>query len=858
MAANKETILIIEDDSGLIELLNEQIESYGFQTVCVLSGEEAFVWLIDHCPYLIVLDYGLPDMNGKEFISELKTKNKQLPPFIVATGQGDERIAVKMMKLGARDYVIKDSHFLEMIPLIVSKVCSEIENENKLKQVEQALRDSESRFNLFMNYLPATVFLKDKDGRTLFVNRYMDDVLGASEWVGKNMTEVFPNEFGAKLFADDMTVMKSGYMKLEEDVLHLNGELHNYETQKFVIPGTGQEPLLGGISFDITERKHAEEELRISEEKFRSITEQIDEYISISDTKGFIYYASPTSKSMLQYDPDEVIGRHYMEFIDEESLPVAVEAFRLGIQDNKKAVNIELKLKRKDGSVFIGELNGTKVRYGNEDRILVIVRNITERKQAEEALKESEDKYRTMIEYSNDLIWMTDRNGDFTFLNKIALKTIGINQSDWIGKSFLPFIFKEDIPKIKDIFNRTINGIPCSYELALKKTNETIFHLSINTSPIYILGKIVGAVNFGQDITERKRVEAALRESEELYRNLVEKIPDGIYKSTEEGMFVEVNPAMVKMMGYSSKEELMKINIKKQLYFDMTDRETLVLNQMQQEMSTFRLKKKDGSCVWVEDHAWYNKDEKGNIIFHEGAMRDITDRKLAEDALLQNETNLKKMLNASSELIAAKSESIDYAVIADKFLEISGASYVCFNIYDENGLDFTTVALSGEKEIVRNASSYLGFEIINRKWKYDPERAIKNRAKNITFFGSVNEFSCSALSKKVSAYFGKTVKLGNVYVVNIIIDDKYIGDFTLIYAKGESLRNNELIELFSNQVGLFLERKKTEEALNEKMDELLRFHRLTVGRELTMIELKKEVNELLKNGGKKAKYNIVG
>ena len=108
MDENTNTILIIEDDSGLIELLSEKMNDSGFPCVCVQSASEALQWLKLNCPLLMILDYSLPDMNGKEFITELKSIHHILPPFVVSTGQGDERIAVEMMKLGARDYIIKD------------------------------------------------------------------------------------------------------------------------------------------------------------------------------------------------------------------------------------------------------------------------------------------------------------------------------------------------------------------------------------------------------------------------------------------------------------------------------------------------------------------------------------------------------------------------------------------------------------------------------------------------------------------------------------------------------------------------------------------------------------------------------
>jgi PAS domain S-box-containing protein len=134
-------------------------------------------------------------------------------------------------------------------------------NITERKLAEDALRESENRFSQFMDYLPAVVFLKDNEGRTLFVNKYMDEAFGASQWMGKNMLDVFPGEFGEKLLADDISSLKSGYQKIEESLIQLDGKLHYFETQKFAIHLSLQDAILGGISIDITERKQSEAEI---------------------------------------------------------------------------------------------------------------------------------------------------------------------------------------------------------------------------------------------------------------------------------------------------------------------------------------------------------------------------------------------------------------------------------------------------------------------------------------------------------------------------------------------------------------------------------------------------------------------
>jgi PAS domain S-box-containing protein len=148
------------------------------------------------------------------------------------------------------------------------------------KRSEEALKQSEARFSSFMDYLPAVVFLKDHEGRTLFVNKYMEEAFGAYNWLGKTMLEVFPNELGEKLRSDDINAMQLGYQKIEESMLQLDGKRHQYETQKFTIDRPGSEPWLGGISLDITERKLAEEEIIKSREDAEKANSAKSEFLS--------------------------------------------------------------------------------------------------------------------------------------------------------------------------------------------------------------------------------------------------------------------------------------------------------------------------------------------------------------------------------------------------------------------------------------------------------------------------------------------------------------------------------------------------------------------------------------------------
>ncbi|NVO09155.1 MAG: response regulator [Bacteroidales bacterium] len=286
MEDNSKIILIIEDDAGLSELLVERIEGIGYKTMCMSSAHDAIDWLTENKPFLMTLDYNLPDLNGEEFIHELRKRKLHVPHFIVSTGQGDESVAVEMMKLGAKDYIIKDSNLLDLIILVIRKVAREIENENKLKQAEQALIESNQFNKQIIRSAQEGIIVYDLNLNYQVWNPFMEKLTGIPfyEVVGKKFLELFPflGDIGVNLILEKAL---QGTNIQERDIF-LN------------IPSTGKSgwitettaPLLstsgeivGVITTvrNITERKLAEEKLKADEILLKELNADKDRFISI-------------------------------------------------------------------------------------------------------------------------------------------------------------------------------------------------------------------------------------------------------------------------------------------------------------------------------------------------------------------------------------------------------------------------------------------------------------------------------------------------------------------------------------------------------------------------------------------------
>src|SRR5665648_559594 len=278
--------------------------------------------------------------------------------------------------------------------------------------------------------------------------------------------------------------------------------------------------------------------------------------------------------------------------------------------------------------------------------------------QTKKALQESEEKFHLFIEKSANGFTMFDEQGLIVEWNQSMEKITGYKKNECIGRTIWDVQF--DLSPNEEKNHETYNYLKSYTESIIENpqyhlSGELIeSEISNASGEIRFIETILYPISTNEklfigsntcDITQRKQVEVDLHESEKLYQNLVERLPDGVYKSTHSGKFIEVNPAMVKLLGYSSKEELLAIDIKSELYFEQEDRESVVLQEKYVEMGIFRQKKKDGTEIWVEDHGWYTLDDHGEILFHEGIIRDITERKMAEEVLKESEERFKMLFN---------------------------------------------------------------------------------------------------------------------------------------------------------------------------------------------------------------------
>jgi len=688
------------------------------------------------------------------------------------------------------------------------------------KIIEKELRESRENFRDLFDNAPVGYHEINTEGRIVRMNQTELTMLGYTpeEIIGQYIWKIAHNETETRQQVKDklqgrnisltsfetILISKTG---IKFSILILDKILYDVHGNITGIRSTIQ---------DISEIKKAEKELNESREEYRELFEYAPVGYHEIDNQGKIVRMNQTELKMLGYISEELIGKYCWELSAHKDFSRKVTIEKLN--GNKlSSIPYERILVRKDGRK-IPILEQDKIIRSDDGSITGIrtsVHDITERKKVDEELKISEEKFRNIFQNSNIGKSMTTFDGKM-IANKAFSEIVGYSIAELAQLNWTEFTHKDDIDYNKKIINSIQKG-----EITFSHWEKRYIHKSgkivwVDISTFLMKDNEGNPENFITeiyDITERKEAEASLRESEEHYRNLVTRIPDGVYKSSHKGKFIDVNPAMVKMLGYESKEELMAINIKTQLYFNPDDRESLILKEKNEEIGVYQLKRKDGSGIWIEDHGWYNTDIQGEVISHEGVLRDITLRKLSEEALMESKVVLNKLLYSTTEFIDSNYNGIDYTKLTDIILDISGAKYATYNSLNESNLEYTTLAVSGLSKNILLAKKMLGFELNNKTFKLDAVKHKKISSTTITRFKGVSDLAENILPVALSKLIEKTFNIGETCVVKITKKDKIIGDFTLLFNKGITLKNIEILELFATQAGLFIDRDKTDKEL---------------------------------------------
>jgi len=427
----------------------------------------------------------------------------------------------------------------------------------------EALRESEEQYRQLVDLAQGGIWVIDKDSCTTFVNPSMAKMLGysADEMMGKHLFS-FMDERGVEIATRNVERRKQGLAE-QHDFEFLRKDGNRITVTMVTAPIIDKDGNYAGAIagvIDITERVRAEEELRESEERFRALVENSSDIVVVLNSDGGIRYRIPSIEYPLGYELGGLVDKSSIELVHPDDLPAVMNALNDAIQNPGVAQHVECRIRHEDGSWRVVEAIGNNLLNNPAvEGIVITARDITERKRAEEELRESEEQFRSLVENAPDIIMTMDRDGTILFINRVVP---GLSVDKVIGKNMHDYILPEHIDISMSALEKVFQmGEPETYEVSGTGPHGDIASYSTRIGPITRDGKVVAAIQITTDITERKRAEEELKESENKYRLIFEKAPIGVTHFDKNGVITSCNACLAEILG-APIEKIIGFNMK--------------------------------------------------------------------------------------------------------------------------------------------------------------------------------------------------------------------------------------------------------------------------------------------------------
>jgi PAS domain S-box-containing protein len=579
-----------------------------------------------------------------------------------------------------------------------------------LKRAEEDLFNSQQMLRMVLDTIPQRVFWKDRELFFVGCNKPLALDCGYSdpnELIGKTDYETASAKAAEFYRTDDRQVIETGQPKLnyEESQIKPDGSLGWLRTSKLPLRDkVGRVIGVLGTYEDITEQKRAMEALTLLSHTVKSIGESI----SITDLRNNILFVNEAFLKTYGYTEQEIIGKS-ISIVTYDPVINDQEVLRETIKGGWQG---ELMNRKKDGTVFSIFLSTSIV---NDERgqpigLVGVATDITKHKHAEEALQESNDKLRNIVENSTNLFYSRNTDQVFTYLSP-QVKNILDCEPEEALVNFTNFMTINSINKLGcDLANKAVQtgARQETYELELMSRKGRRVWVEMQEAPVVKNGKTISIVGAATDITERRWAERALQVSEKKYRDIVTWAPIGIYQSTLAGKLLSCNSSIAELLGYDNVNELVGCNMGQAVYFDDKDRERFIAkDNTTEKKATFshetRWKTKNGSIIWVLMTVHDVRDKSSEILYYEGFVFDITERKHAEESLRESEERYRLLVENSTDIVTEISGE-------DKYLYVSPnvKSILDFEPMDLVGTEVLSRVYGKDKAVIGEILSKLG------------------------------------------------------------------------------------------------------------------------------------------------------
>jgi PAS domain S-box-containing protein len=637
-------VLIVEADAADAELAVSVLKRAGYPLAFdVIDSATDFEERLAHADYdAILCDHNLGAWTGMHALEILKRSGKDIPFLVLSGVLGDEG-AIEYVKQGATDYLLK--HRLGRLPAALWRSLREKTQREEAARLQEQIACAKMDWELTFDSIPDPVMLVSEECVIQRANRALALLVGLefSQIIGKHCYEVVHTSDEPPQGCPHQCLLKTGKearAEIEEPWL---GKIFDY-TASPLRDSSGA--LMGSVIVlrDVTERRRMEEALRQSEQFNREVIASAREGIIVFDQEFRYQVWNRFMEELTGMPASQVLGKQGFDLfphLREQKVEALLQRALEGEVVRPPDMAFRVPLTGKSGWVSAvysphfgpnGEIIG----------VISIVRDMTERKRAEEALIEERHLLHTLMDNLPDHIYFKDRDSRFNQINIATARLFGLSDpSQAVGKTDFDFFTDEHA---QQAYSDEQELIRTGQPVLAKEEKETWpdgHETWVSTTKMPLRdaqGRIIGTFGISRDITEHKRAEEALRESEERLRSFIANVPLGVYRTTPDGRVLMANPALLRMLGYDSLQELASRNLERETiesgYPRSAFREQI---EREGEARDFEAawKRRDGSVVFVRESARAIRADDGRVLYYDGILEDVTERRRLEEQLRQ-------------------------------------------------------------------------------------------------------------------------------------------------------------------------------------------------------------------------------
>lgn len=658
-------ILFVDDEQELLDIGKCFLETHpDFVVDTIQSAHQALTFLKKYQYDAIISDYLMPEIDGLVFLQKVRSLNPTIP-FIFFTGQGDEKTVIDALNNGADFYLKKNyeagSQFLELSQLIKLSV-GKVRSEN-------ALIKSEDKFRTIADFTYDWIYWVDPDESLAYISPSCKRITGYTQEEfysdpGLITRVVHPDDLETWLSHRERTVDQIDFHTLDIRIVQKDGNIRWMNHTCQAVYGHGGEYLGQKVNNrDITHRKKIEKQLQEEHDNFLKIFQAAPVGLLLMNQDTVITWANESIASLFRRDQADIIsergggglgcihsydtprGCGYSTYCPDCPLRKGIESvISGGTSIHGAVIPLTLRIGGTDQKRWLN-VSAEPVEIDGLDHLIVAVEDITRKREIEEALRESEEKFRTLSENTPAAI-MIYRDDSWIYANPAAERITGYSQEELLSKQFWDIIHPDCRDHLKLQGKARIQGtLPDSviYDLVIIRADGLLRRVELVASSILLGGKKSGLIT-AVDITERKAAEEKLLKSEEKFRSIFENQIDLYYQADIDGIIKVLSPSCEVLTGYKPSDLVGRSVLSLYPYPEQREKFMAVLLEMGAVYDyEVTLKNKSGLNVpvSVNSHIISGIDGKPDRI--EGTIRDITERTRMEKDLRRSEEHYRSL-----------------------------------------------------------------------------------------------------------------------------------------------------------------------------------------------------------------------